>query len=903
VNTLVDGIPRIGHGLDQLTRDVAAWLLASWPALLPTTAAGVAGLAAAAHLLRWWRGRRQLRRWHTRARLVTILPPPRVDPDGGEALWANLIGLLRPYWARLVHGQPHLAFEYLTTADGIRIRMWIPGPIPPGLIERAITAAWPGTRTHTTPAPPPPTLDPTTLPSLRRRGPDPGCVVAGGQLRLARTEQLPIGHDRGPDPLRALLAAPGPLGPGETAWVQILARPVTGHRLTHTHRAGGATGLAGRIGNALLAGVLVLLREILDILTPGPIRSHPTPATPRAARRTRTSHTAPGYASGSGAGSTAWTPVGPRERLVASAENRAAAAKTRGGAYATLIRYATTTPAPQPNSTATHDNDTHDNDTHDYTQDEVNEGVAEARARAVARGRAHAIASAFAGFSDHNHYRRRRLRHPLTTLRERRLGRGDVLSIAELAAIAHLPTDDHVPGLRRAGAAAIAPPPQIPRPGPGVKLLGDSDITDATTPPAARPVFPGQPGQHDRRGGVRRGRPVGLSVADARHHLHVVGPTGTGKSTLLARMVLDDVDAGRGVVVIDPKGDLVTDIAHRLPPTVYRDGRVVLLDPDSANPPPSLNPLAPHPSAADRLHTAWAGDPVVENIVSVFARLFAKGWGPRTDDVLRVALLTLRAGPEVPTLAQIPALLTDPAARYRAARHTRHPLVRNFWRAYEHAPEGARAQAINPLLNKLRAVLLRPFAWRVLAAGASTVGLPQILDHGGLLLARLPKGRLGDDTTRLIGSLVLAQTWQATTARAAQHPRRRRDASIVLDECQNFLHLPYSIQDMLAEARGFAVSITLANQHLAQLPADLREGISANARNKIIFSVGPDDAHDLARHTRPELGEHDLGHLDGYHAAARLVVDGAETPAFTLTTRPLPPPARRAFPSPHHRAA
>jgi hypothetical protein len=117
-----------------------------------------------------------------------------------------------------------------------------------------------------------------------------------------------------------------------------------------------------------------------------------------------------------------------------------------------------------------------------------------------------------------------------------------------------------------------------------------------------------------------------------------------------------------------------------------------------------------------------------------------------------------------------------------------------------------------------------------------------------------------------------------------------------MDECQNFLHLPYSIEDMLAEARGFAVSITLANQHLAQLPGDLREGISANARNKIIFSVSPDDARDLARHTRPELGEHDLAHLDGFHAAARLVVDGAENPAFTFTTRPLPRSLPRSVP-------
>ena len=111
----------------------------------------------------------------------------------------------------------------------------------------------------------------------------------------------------------------------------------------------------------------------------------------------------------------------------------------------------------------------------------------------------------------------------------------------------------------------------------------------------------------------------------------------------------------------------------------------------------------------------------------------------------------------------------------------------------------------------------------------------------------------------------------------------------MIDECHNFLNLPYGIADILAEARGLRLSLTLAHQNLAQLPRDLREGIATNARNKIFFTVGPDDARDLARHTLPQLGEHDLAHLDAFHAAARLVHHGAETPAFTLRTRPLPP--------------
>ena len=487
------------------------------------------------------------------------------------------------------------------------------------------------------------------------------------------------------------------------------------------------------------------------------------------------------------------------------------------------------------------------------------------------RGRAHAIAGVFAAFGGHNHYRRHRLYRPQHALAARRLGRGDLLSIPELAAIARLPGDGTVPGLLVAGARAVAPPPGVPTRGRDVKPLGDSDTTDDTSPGA--------------------GRAVGLHVADARHHLHVLGATGAGKSTLLVQLILADIAAHRGVLVIDPKGDLITDIRDRLPRQLAP--RVVVLDPDDPRPPPSLNPLAaPHPaSAAGAGGGGHGGDLAVENLVSIFRRVFAAYWGPRTDDLFRSACLTLRAQPHLTSLADLPALLTDPAARARAQRAVTDPLLRGFWAWYDGMSEPAQAQVIAPLMNKLRAVLLRPFA-RATLTGPRTLHLPHILD-GGVGLIRIPKGRLGDDTTRLIGSLILADAWTATTARARQPQDRRRDAAIVIDECQNFLNLPYGVDEMLAEARGFRVSFTLAHQHLAQLPRELRDAVSTNARNKIYFTVGPDDATALARHTHPTLNAHDLAHLPAFHAAARLVVHGADTPAFTLTTRPLPPPRPR----------
>jgi hypothetical protein len=160
---------------------------------------------------------------------------------------------------------------------------------------------------------------------------------------------------------------------------------------------------------------------------------------------------------------------------------------------------------------------------------------------------------------------------------------------------------------------------------------------------------------------------------------------------------------------------------------------------------------------------------------------------------------------------------------------------------------------------------------------------------GGICLVRVPKGILGEDTAQLLGSFVVAKVWQAATHRARLGQPARVDATLMVDECHNFLHLPRSFDDMLAEARGYRLSMVLAHQHLGQLPRELREAVSANARNKVFFSMSPEDARALSRHVAPELTEHDLSHLGAYQAACRLVVDGEEAPAFTIRTRPAPP--------------
>ncbi|MBL1102824.1 type IV secretion system DNA-binding domain-containing protein [Streptomyces coffeae] len=774
VNALLSAAELHGPVVDFLTdpgafwtaagRSMLGWIAPYAPVLAPVTTAVALCAAAARSRVR----RRHQRRFAEGARCVEILAPPQVAAKGGEVLWAQLAGLLRPWWRRLVGGQPHLGVEYAWTHTGLSIRLWVPGTVPLGLVRRAVEAAWPGAHTRVTE---PPGLIP------------PGHQVTAGRLRPARPEVLPLRTEHAADPLRALLQAATGMGEGETACVQILVRPATGAVVRRARRAARRL-KAGQSARRLPAlGALLLHR--------------PQPTTTG------------------------------RQDVEHSVAVRQSASKLAGPQWQTAIAYAATCA-----------------DVHE-------------RAGDLARGRAHALASAFGLYAERNWLARTRLPKPHRPLETRRFPqRAALLSVPELAALAHLPLDADAPGLRRAGARSVLPPPTVPQPAPaaGVKPLGHADT------------------------GARR--PVGLAVADARHHVHLMGATGSGKSTLIAHLVLDDVRNRRGAIVIDPKGDLVTDLLHRLPDTCA--DRLVLIDPDDTHAPPCLNVL----DGADI-------DVVVDNITGIFRRIFTAFWGPRTDDVMRAACLTLlkhrSLSGQLVTLADVPRLLGEPALRLRLIPTIKDPVLRGFWAWYESMSEPSRAAVVGPVMNKLRAFLLRDFARRAIAAGPSTFDLAQVLD-GGILLARLPKGALGEETARLLGSFIVAGTWQAAAARARTPEHQRIDASLYVDEAHNFLTLPYPLEDMLAEARGYRLSMALAHQHLAQLPRDLREGISANARNKIFFNTSPEDASALERHTLPTLAAHDLAHLGPYQATARLLTGGAESAAFTLTTRPLPPP-------------
>ncbi|WP_370946602.1 type IV secretory system conjugative DNA transfer family protein [Amycolatopsis sp. cg5] len=368
---------------------------------------------------------------------------------------------------------------------------------------------------------------------------------------------------------------------------------------------------------------------------------------------------------------------------------------------------------------------------------------------------------------------------------------------------------------------------------------------------------------------------LGLAVPDARHHVHVLGVTGAGKSTQLCRLCVAESDAGRGVALFDCQGDLARAALDRLPRSC--GNRLVIVDPAEADAPPVWNPL--------QADTPEKAELVAEHVVGVFRRLYAAYWGPRMDDTLRAACLTL-VRREGSTLADVVPLLTDTRFQRRVLREHGEPEgLAGFWDSYNELSPAGRQQACGPIVSRLRGVFTRRLARDVLAAPRSTFTLSDILD-GGVLIARLPKGELGEDCSRLLGSLLLAGLWQAATRRADRKPNERPDATIIVDECHNFLHLPIGVEDALAEARGYRVSLVLAHQHLAQLPADVREAIDANARNKLYFTVSPTDATRLVRHVAPYFDERDLARRAAFQITCRTVHRGGDVAPFTVDAVP-----------------
>ena len=396
------------------------------------------------------------------------------------------------------------------------------------------------------------------------------------------------------------------------------------------------------------------------------------------------------------------------------------------------------------------------------------------------------------------------------------------------------------------------------------------------------------------------GERLGISIGDALYHTVLLGPTGAGKSTALAHLALADIQAGRGVLLIDPKTDLVADILARIPE--QRRGDVVVIDPTSSRP-VGINPLArtqtargaPSSSGGGVLGGGASPELVADTVLATLKGVFAESWGVRVEQVLSAALVTLARTPEA-TLVDLPLLLTNAAYRQRLiAASGADPLgTGQFWAAYEALSEAQRQQWVGPVLTRLQPFLIRPHLRATLGQAAPSFDLGEVFTRRRIVLVSLNKGVLGAESARLLGSLLVGQLWPLILARAAVEPSQRHVVSVFIDEVQDYLSLPGSLADALAQARSLGAAFHLAHQYRGQLPSALKAGIDANARNKIIFSLSAADAAELSRQAIG-LEAADFQLLPRFGVYARTLHHGRENPWCQATTLPPTPPIQDAL--------
>lgn len=361
------------------------------------------------------------------------------------------------------------------------------------------------------------------------------------------------------------------------------------------------------------------------------------------------------------------------------------------------------------------------------------------------------------------------------------------------------------------------------------------------------------------------GKKLNISHQDSLYHTALLGPTGAGKSTAMLNLIMQDINAGHSCLVIDPKADLVNDILARVPEDRLDD--VVVIDPSDPIP-IGFNPLTIHKGQSPSL--------VTDAIMSVLQELFKDVWGIRSQDVLNASLLTL-AQVKGSNLMWIPALLTDDKFRAKIVKSLEDDVaLKPFWEQYNAMGQGERRQMIESSLNKFRQLLFRPGLRSILGQSNPKFDLMQLFYERKIVLVPLNKGLVGADTAKLLGSLLVGLAWTLALSRANIPPEKRHIVHMYIDELQDYLHLPTNFSDALAQARGLGLSITVAHQYRAQLNPDIRQGIDANCRNKIVFGLNNPDAREMTMQA-PELDEEDFMTLPKYHIYSNFLVNGRST--------------------------
>jgi hypothetical protein len=448
------------------------------------------------------------------------------------------------------------------------------------------------------------------------------------------------------------------------------------------------------------------------------------------------------------------------------------------------------------------------------------------------------------------HFRTRPTKADLVTNAQAPRRWGMAINVGELVGLLAWPIGDaRYPGIERIGSRRVPVPRLVPKTG---RIVCDGND------PSTR-------------------RPLAQDVRDALMHTLLLGPTGTGKSTIIASLAVQEIAAGRGVVVVDPKTDLIDDILQRIPRDRLDD--IVVLD-ASDDHPVGLNPLAGAGSSAEL---------VVDQLMAVFRGLYTD-LGPRSSDILHSGLRAI-ASSSSPTLCALPMLLTDERFRASVAKEATDAFgLQPFFTWFRSLSKAEASAVVAPAMNKLRPLVSRPALRGILGQTAPRFDMREVFTGRKVLLVSLGSGAIGPEAAQLLGSLVVSQIWFAAQTRSRVPPDKRTPVVAYLDEWHTLLHAPVDLADLLAQSRALGLGLVLANQSLSQLPPATRSAALANARSKVCFRLSAEDAAIMAR-TTDDLDAFDFQSLGRYEVYASLLADGRVTPYASGVTRELRPPS------------
>jgi type IV secretory pathway TraG/TraD family ATPase VirD4 len=369
-------------------------------------------------------------------------------------------------------------------------------------------------------------------------------------------------------------------------------------------------------------------------------------------------------------------------------------------------------------------------------------------------------------------------------------------------------------------------------------------------------------------------RIFGIRQEDRFSHIYIIGKTGTGKSTLMEKMALQDLESGRGFALIDPHGDLVERVAARAAQSRRAD--VIYLNASDPTQPWGYNPL--RHVAPQYISLAASG------LMEVLKKMWPEAWGVRMEHILRNVLMALLEQPSA-TMDDILRIFSDKTFRTQVAKSLKNETVRRFLEnEFEKFSFGYRADGVAPIQNKVGAFLADPLLNRILTGPQKDLHVRRIMDEGKVLLVNLAKGRIGEDSSSLLGGLLVTTIGLAAYTRADQPPEKRRDFFVYADEFQSMTTL--AMANMLSELRKYRVGFTVAHQYLAQLEPDVRHAVLGNAGTIISFRLGGEDAPYLAREFQARFEALDLMQLENHHIYLKLMIDGMPSKPFSAITLP-----------------